>query len=45
MRPSDLALVAKVSGRMRQFIKHFSLFIKQCYRIVRSVDKNQIVKN
>ena len=31
--------------RSRQFIKDFSIFIKQCYHIVGSVDKNTESKN
>ena len=31
---SDLAWVAKVFERRRKFIEDFSLFVKQCYRIV-----------
>ena len=34
MRPLDLACVAKVFDHMWQFIKDFSLFIKQCYSVV-----------
>ena len=32
--PSDLGREAKVFERTRKFIEDFSLFIKQCYRIV-----------
>ena len=31
--------------RSRQFIEDFSIFIKQCYHIVESVDKNTESKN
>ena len=37
--PSDLARVAKALNRICQFIEDFSLFIKQCYHIVWSVEK------
>ena len=40
----NLACVAKVSDCTRQFIKNFSLFIKQCYLIVGSVEKILKVK-
>ena len=44
IRPSDLAHTDKVSDRMQQFIKDFSLFMKQCFCIVWSEVKKQIVK-
>ena len=44
IRPLDLARVAKVSHRMRQFIEDFGLFIKTIYRIVRNVERKWIVK-
>ena len=38
---SDLAWVAKVFERRRKFIEDFSLFVKQCYRIVWNLEKIQ----
>ena len=32
--PSDLSRVAKLFDATRQVIEDFSLFIKQCYRII-----------
>ena len=43
--PSDLSRVAKLFDATRQVIEDFSLFIKQCYRIiVWSIEKIHKVK-
>ena len=42
--PSDLVVKAKVFNRPHQFIRDFSLFIKQLYHIIWSVEKIQKVK-
>ena len=44
LREYDDMKVAVENLRLQQFIKYFDLFIKQCYLIVWSAEKIQIVK-